>query len=642
MKGNSTVAAGAAACEGARVRPAAAALAVAALATASAAPAGAAPLRFHACHPSQAAFQCATLRVPLDRGGGTPGTIALHVARQRRAPRGAGTLVALAGGPGQSNVAFASSYLPTLGPALAHDRLVVLDQRGTGSSGVLNCPRLQDVHALSPDYTALTRECAALLGPRRAFYSTTDSVDDLEALRVALGADRLAFQGTSYGTWVAAEYARRYPQHTDRLVLDSSIGPDGVDKLLLDSWARLPRILADQCAKGACRGITADPLGDLRALSARLERAPLRGTVVDGRGRRRPATLDAVGLTALVVAGDLNPHLQAAVPAAVRSALTGDAAPILRLVEPAIGPRLPLRVLSLGLNVATTCEDTRLSYALTTPLEQRPPLMAAALAATPAASLGPFSRAVVEAASVDQQCRDWPQDAARGPVDAPLPAVPTLLLGGTLDIRTPLENDAAVAAQIPGAQLVAVPGNGHDEIDTDLSGCVHRALARFFADRPVGTPCAGVSNEVPPQPVAPRSLAATPPAPGVRGARGRVLAAAVGTVDDVRESLLQVQGAGLADRRGGGLRGGTWALSGPTGVVLAGARWVPGVAVSGRLSSRLGRYRGSVRVRAPHGLGGRLRLDPRRGLTGVLGGRRVRLPENDVRGAVPPALAGKG
>ncbi|MFN8201307.1 MAG: alpha/beta fold hydrolase [Solirubrobacteraceae bacterium] len=634
------------------MRRAVAALAAAAALVAAVAPAhaagesvvpaaAAARLDWRPCAPALAGFECARLLVPLDRTGAVAGTIALRVARQMRAPRrGAGVLLALAGGPGQGAVAFAPAYEQTLAPALRTRRLVVIDQRGTGASGALRCPRLQRTRALAPDGQRLSARCARHLGPRRDFYSTTDTVDDIEALRRALGVPRLSLQGTSYGTYVATQYARRYPSRVDRLVLDSSVGPDGVDALLADSWSALPRILAAQCSDGRCRAITDDPLGNMRTLAARLEAAPLRGFVVDGRGRRVARTLTAPGLAALIVAGDLDPHLQAALPAAVRSGLAGDAAPLLRLIRPAIGAPLRVRELSLGLNAATTCADTRLAYGLSTPLAERPALMDAAVAAAPEAALGPFSRPLVAAMSIDEQCLSWPVGRVAEPVAAPLPDVPALILGGSLDVRTPLENDRALAAQMPRAQLVVVPGGGHDAIDGDLDGCVRRALSRFFAGRRAGDPCARSWYAVPPQPVAPVSLATTPAAPGVGGRRGQVLAAAVGAVHDVREAALQLEASGLSDRRGGGLRAGRWRTVGRTRFVLRAVSWVPGVRVSGRIDSRLGRYRGTVRVDGPGRMDGVLRFARRHGMTGRLGGRRVQLPARAVRGAVQEVARG--
>src|SRR4051794_25697045 len=86
-------------------------------------------------------FGCGTLTVPLDRTGATPGTVALHYASRRRGPKP--VLIALSGGPGQSSVSAASSFAISLEPALSRYRLAVLDQRGTGESGVLDCPNLQ-------------------------------------------------------------------------------------------------------------------------------------------------------------------------------------------------------------------------------------------------------------------------------------------------------------------------------------------------------------------------------------------------------------------------------------------------------------------------------------------------------------------
>src|SRR5207249_1083153 len=110
--------------------------------------------------------------------------------------------------------------------------------------------------------------------------------------------------------------ARAYPDHVDRLVLDSVVGPRGVDAFLVDSWRALPRILTENCGHDACRAITADPVGDVRTLAAKLDAAPLTGFVVDRHGRRQRARLGAVGLISLLLAGDLNSHMRAALPAA--------------------------------------------------------------------------------------------------------------------------------------------------------------------------------------------------------------------------------------------------------------------------------------------------------------------------------------
>ncbi|HSD76539.1 MAG TPA: alpha/beta fold hydrolase, partial [Solirubrobacteraceae bacterium] len=476
-------------------------------------PAGAAPAR---C-PHAPGFRCSTLTVPLDRTGTVPGAVRLRYAVST-APRSGPVLLALSGGPGQPSVGAVESFAMSLRPMLRRHRLAVLDQRGTGASGALRCPSVQGLRSLDPFTPQAVAACARLLGPRRAFYTTADTVLDLDALRARLGVDRLALMGISYGTHVALQYARTFPQRTDALVLDSIVGPDGPDPFLLDTYRHLPRVLREQCDRGACRGITADPVADAGALAARLARGPVAGRTRDAHGRpRRTAYRTEEEAVYLLLAGDLNPFLQAALPAALAAARAGDDALLRRLRRAAQGPRTPVADLSFGLNVTTGCTDGATPWPLQTPEPARRGLGEAALARVPASDYAPFDAAAVFASGYGDDCLQWPADAVRAPSSAPLPDVPALLLGGGLDLRTPVENAQATAEQLPRATVVRVAGSGHDVLDSDVTGCAARALSRFASGRAVGTPCAGRSDEVRPVPLPPRSLAVYRRAPGVPG-----------------------------------------------------------------------------------------------------------------------------
>src|SRR5215217_8435494 len=76
---------------------------------------------------------------------------------------------------------------------------------GTGASGLLRCPALERDPRLRS--TVAAEKCARRLGPRRAFYTTPDSVADMEAIRNAVGARKLTLFGISYGTELALAYA---------------------------------------------------------------------------------------------------------------------------------------------------------------------------------------------------------------------------------------------------------------------------------------------------------------------------------------------------------------------------------------------------------------------------------------------------
>jgi pimeloyl-ACP methyl ester carboxylesterase len=609
----------------------------------AAAPASA--LRTRPC-PGAKSFGCATLRVPLDRAGRVPGTVPIAVAVERPRKGARGFLVALAGGPGQPSVPFAASFRQTLAPALRHRRLVVLDQRGTGRSGALRCAGVQALGTLDVVNTHLVEACARHLGPARQAYATADSVEDLDAVRAAVGARRWELMGVSYGTYVAVQYARRHPDRTDGLILDSVVGPAGIDPYFMDTFARLPRILREQCRRGRCRGATRDPMADLARLTARLQRGPLRGTVFDGRGRpQATAVHDESELALMIMSGDLNPWLQNALPGAIAAAVHGDAAPLLRLRRPANGPPTPVAEFSVGLNVTTTCADVRLPYTLAMPFAQRWQAWRHGTDALPATAFAPFSRQAVVDTAVAHDCLRWPQgDVFTPPSAAPLPDVPALLLSGRWDTRTPTENARALLPSLPHGQLLTVGGTGHDVLDADITGCAAKALRRFAAGRRVGTPCRGRSNAVAVLARPSRSVAAYRPARGVPGRMGRLVNAVLDTVADGQNTALQTLFAGFDPVRAGGLRGG-WVTAPPTILSLHLHRYalVPGLAVSGTVrASAHGGGHGVLAVDGPGRLDGTLRLASDGTVTGVLGGRRFRSAPRDAGKAASAGAPARG
>src|SRR4051812_3290495 len=137
-------------------------------------------------------FECGRMTVPLDRTGTVPGRVSLFVMRVSARRRGGATrppVVVLAGGPGQSaSSAFAftvnGQLFEELNPLYRNRDLVIYDQRGTGRSGLLRCHRLEHSNLLDAGDAAA--DCAQRLGPRRAFYTSRDSADDIDALRAAL------------------------------------------------------------------------------------------------------------------------------------------------------------------------------------------------------------------------------------------------------------------------------------------------------------------------------------------------------------------------------------------------------------------------------------------------------------------------
>jgi pimeloyl-ACP methyl ester carboxylesterase len=600
------------------------AMAMALSAVASASPAHA---QVELCEPGK---RTCALTVPLDRAGGVPGEVQLHVERLISRRPVDPPLFLLAGGPGQSAVrAFPRAVLREIfGPVLQRRDLVVLDQRGTGRSGMLACPALE--HADEARLQAAVEECAGLLGPARSSYTTADSVDDIDAVRRALGYERIALLGVSYGTKVALSYAGAHPERIDRLVLDSVVAADGPDPLYRESFAATPRVLRELC-RGTCRGITADPVGDLQRLVGMLGDGPLRGYIIKPSGRRVRAELSRFDLFATLAAGDLRTTVRSRFPAAVRSAVRGDTAPLLRLRDFAHQqvPANP-RDFSAATYLATVCEESDLPWEHGTPAAQRASQARARVHALPVAAFAPFDAETALGSDALRLCEHWPAPRRSSTPRPALPDVPVLVLAGGQDVRTPAEVAWSVAAKFPRAQTITVSGLGHSVAGTDMSGCALRATRRFLNRRPFSRNCPR-SNQIRPTHLDPRTLAQVPAARGTRGRAGRTVTAVRRSYQDALRPFFDLLLEVAASKPGavasfryaaGGLRSGSYAFKGDR-VDLRGLEYVPGVRVSGRLRSVSMLPGGRLRVRGPAAARGNLRV--RNGvMSGRLGGRRVR------------------
>jgi hypothetical protein len=244
----------------------------------------------------------------------------------------------------------------------------------------------------------------------------------------------------------------------------------------------------------------------------------------------------------------------------------------------------------------------------------------------------PFDLATVKASSIGHSCLLWPQTPTQ-PVGDPaaLPDVPVLVLSGDQDLRTPNEDARGVAQRFPRSSYVQVPGNGHDELGGDITGCARDALNRFVKDQQVGDPCAGLTDVIDPLPVAPTLLRQVPPIRGTPGIPGRSALSALATVDDVTDTAVIRLFNGEKALGYGGLRGGffTSSFSEQKGITtdLHGVVYVPGIRVSGHLEKRSLALppTGTLRVAGGRRSSGSLSLAKNGTVTGRIGGKRVKV-----------------
>src|SRR3954469_12211859 len=571
----------------------------------------------HRC-PDDPAGHCGTLRVPLDRSGKIKGTIPIRFAYKGNL-RGKPPILALSGGPGQAGVSLLSDFADSMRPAGKHG-VVVLDQRGTGFSGVLRCKALERSDLLKAGREAA--ECAKKLGVRRDYYFSDDSVADMDALRAALGIQKWSVYGVSYGTHVATLYAQRHPDRVDRLVLDSTIEPDGPDPLYGPTFAAIPRVLKQVCVARLCNSVTKNIVAETSKLIRRLAKGALHGVLVGADGKRHKRTFGRNRLFAALLTGDFDESLRAEMPTAIRSALRGDAAPLLRLAHRAAvieGGGSDPHFLSATLYAATVCTEETFPWDWNSDPVTRLAQAKQAVDAIPEAALYPFDRKTALDSDEIYLCSRWPAvSRALPPPPGPLPDVKTLLVEGQDDLRTPIEGAQKLAALLPHSTLVAVPGVGHSVYGSDLSSCSDRALKNFFADRPVNTNCRRTQGRIRPDGPIPGSLKELKPA-AAAGKRGRTVTAATLTVFDVLEQSadsLLANPLGLI--QGGGLRGGRF-FETRTTIHLHDVVYIPGVHVSGDIAEGGG---ATLSIRGGSGARGHLLLRDGH-VTGVLAGKPV-------------------
>lgn len=443
-------------------------------------------IRWRACDdaPEQS---CGRLSVPLDRASprGRRIDLALRRIRAARPASRIGTLLVNPGGPGASGVDAARDIHARLPGAIrnAFD-IVGWDPRGTGRSAPVRCGSDLDylfAPDTAPDSAAERREleraadrfageCARRSGDLLAHVSSFDTVRDMEAIRAALGERRLNFLGYSYGTYLGALYAARYPRHVRAMVLDGAVDPSlPQDRLLIEQAqgfdAGLARFLSWCDGQRSCAFSGVDEGG----AAARFER--IRADVdahprsVDGR-RFGPTQLDLAVGAALYSGRDAYPLLAESLAALDE----GRPRPLLELNDFYVGRIGAGRYdRSWGAFLAVSCLDG--------PSLGGPAALAALAerARLEAPAFGPAS------VGLGQPCATWrTPPVLQGPVSVHAPDAPPIVVIGTRgDPATPLRWAEGLAAQLGTARLVVAPGAQHTSYpsgDTCLDPLVERYL----------------------------------------------------------------------------------------------------------------------------------------------------------------------
>jgi pimeloyl-ACP methyl ester carboxylesterase len=451
-----------------------------------------------ACVPVTGA-ECGSVRVPLLRSKAAGETIdvAYVLLRHRDTSLQAarGTVVINPGGPGADVISRASTYAKDLAALLSDHDVLLIDPRGTGGSGPIRCG-LSQLPATRERFVRAVAACRRTLGVRARAYTSAETADDIEAVRVHLGIPKLDLLGQSYGAYLMTVYAQRHPASVRSIVLSSGFPLD------FDMWGRptaeavrlAVRRVCARSTTGKCNGRRT--LRQLDRLARRLRANPVRYKVAGERRVVDETALAGIAYAAGVDIGQL--------PAIVRAALGGNTAPLIgaaRAVGPFSGSNAQGETPDEALAYSVVCNDFPALWNRRAPVPIRLRQFAARRARLSDRAFRPFSARALTSAVADHGnvCIRWPD--RRGPVQrtsGPFPDVPVLATAGDLDANVPTREARQAARQFANARVVEVPNAGHAP-EGEPSGCAASIVFAFIRNQRLGdTSCLA---QIPPVPV---------------------------------------------------------------------------------------------------------------------------------------------
>jgi pimeloyl-ACP methyl ester carboxylesterase len=422
---------------------------------------------------------CGYLPVPLERKNPKEEKINIYFELYPHTNPGpaVSAIVPNVGGPGSPTAIIRGGWFGFFAPDLDVHDLLLIDDRGRGLSDALGVTVCQDLqHGTAPSFDQAVAQCAAQLGDDNSRYGTGDIALDVEAVRAALGYDKLDYYGASYGGMDAIAYATRFGEHLRSAVLSSPFGPPALlpfSFVHLEAPATLRAVRLDCLRSPACSIDHPKPDAEWEALIRTIRNHPLDGMAYDAFGTLKSVHFDESVLLVLAEfpAGS---YLSTGEFLAAADALEkGDPAPLLRLGAEGYAPYLsdsgdPVTNFSgVALN-ATDNADSQLPFDWSVPPRERLEQFEEVVSNLPTDYFHPFSVAAATSLenvqAVERAAIYWEEASPAEPVvplGARYPQVPIFVMAGDIETIIPVELASKVAALFPESTFVSVAGGVH-------------------------------------------------------------------------------------------------------------------------------------------------------------------------------------
>ncbi len=430
-----------------------------------------APLAWKRCSEQlPAELECAQMQTPMDYAAPDGPTVTLTMTRLKATDpeKRIGSLIINPGGPGGAGsdilIAQAVNGWPITPKLHEYFDLVGLDPRGVGLSTPVQCdpeiwneggtlfPQDQTAYdALVAQNKAFGASCLEKTGPLLAHLDTVSVARDLDAMRAALGDEKLNYLGLSYGTMIGAQYAELFPDKIRVMALDGALDHSQSENTFhfveVKAYEQVFERFAAWCgATEDCALYGKDVLKEFDALIKQADATPIPAPDCVASGACRE-TVTGDDIRASVQENLLGVHLWPALGEKLAKAMAGDAS--------AFAFELKTGATHTDFSeTAIQCLDwTAETNATFTGLQARRIFDVAT---------APHTQGAAQSWRAQTRCLGWPAPVTNPPRPLVVEgAPPILIVNATFDPSTSMQWALEMSSQLPSAVLLIRQGYGH-------------------------------------------------------------------------------------------------------------------------------------------------------------------------------------
>ena len=374
----------------------------------------------------------------------------------------------LAGGPGQAATELASLLNKAMREVRQEHDIILIDQRGTGKSNGLICQPAEYEDPLGIDASTLdmeqeVKDCLTSFSNRHLpSYNTYQSIEDFEAVRKALGHQKVHIFGGSYGTRAGFAYLKNHPESIQTATLDSNAPMELIVGFFGKTSERAFDFLIEDCkANEHCNAAFPNLKQDYLTLFNALEKPITQSIYHPITGLKTELVLTKSKVTEAFRGTLYSLSSRQLLPYAVHASAQGDYRPLAAMMSQSSSTEHVPGSLYTGLTMNIICNED----------------MPRAIESDFKNDANNYFNGELGFTNFTDVCKYWPKWQAPDHFATPVTVdVPVLLFSGKYDPVTPPAYGELAQKSLPNSKHVVIENGAHV---ASLSMCVD-AIKQFM------------------------------------------------------------------------------------------------------------------------------------------------------------------